>query len=115
MSAESIAQADSGYNGLPRRVPQFLALGAFNQWGDNLGPESQFALNSDGLWELKIMAAWPSFVQLNVWGINVLDYYYGDTDGDGVLDRLPPNTESPNYCNMSAPVRTPRFLIDKLN
>lgn len=30
-------------------------------------------------------------------------FYYGDTDGDGVLDRLPPNTAAPNYLNMSAP------------
>ncbi len=57
--------------------------------------------NSDGKWELEIMASWPTYVQLNVWGYD--DYYYGDTDGDGILDRLPPNTAAPNYLNMSAP------------
>ncbi|KAE9411209.1 modular protein with glycoside hydrolase family 13 and glycosyltransferase family 5 domains [Gymnopus androsaceus JB14] len=103
MSVENVAHADSGYSGPPRRVPQFLARGAFNEWGNDAGADSQFALNSDGKWELKIMAAWPSYVQLNVFGFDIADYYYGDVDDDGVLDRLPPNTESPNYVNMSAP------------
>jgi alpha-1,3-glucan synthase len=54
-----------------------------------------------GKWELEIMAQWPTHIQLNIWGYD--DYYYGDVDGDGVLDRLPPNTAAPNYLNMSAP------------
>ena len=57
--------------------------------------------NEDGKWELEIMATWPTYVQLNVWGYD--DYYYGDTDGDGIMDRLPPNTAAPNYLNISAP------------
>ena len=57
--------------------------------------------NDKGQWELEIMATWPTYVQLNVWGYD--DYYYGDVDADGVLDRLPPNTAAPNYLNMSAP------------
>jgi alpha-1,3-glucan synthase len=56
---------------------------------------------SDNRWELPIMADWPTYIQLNVFGYD--DYYYGDVDGDGVLDRLPPNTNAPNYVNMSAP------------
>lgn len=103
MSVENVAHSDSGYSGLPRRVPQFLARGDFNDWGNDAGANSQFGLNANGQWELEIMAAWPSFVQLNVFGFDVADYYYGDVDDDGVLDRLPPNTESPNYVNMSAP------------
>ena len=39
--------------------------------------------------------------QLTVWGFD--DYYYGDVDGDGVLDRLPPNTLAGNYLNISTP------------
>ncbi|KAF9777816.1 hypothetical protein BJ322DRAFT_1176726 [Thelephora terrestris] len=31
------------------------------------------------------------------------DYFYGDVDGDGVLDRLPPNSAAPSYVNMTAP------------
>ncbi|KAJ4474841.1 modular protein with glycoside hydrolase family 13 and glycosyltransferase family 5 domains [Lentinula aciculospora] len=118
MTTENVIHADSGgYTGPPRRVPQFLGRGNFNEWGNNQGVNSQFTLRSDNssssssmssgdsgnLWELKIMAAWPTFIELNVWGFGVADYYYGDTDDDGVLDRLPPNTEAPNYVNMSAP------------
>ena len=58
---------------------------------------------SDGQWELEIMSTWPTIVQLNVFGYD--DFYYGDVDGDGVLDRLPPNTAAPVYCNLSAPPR----------
>ncbi|KAJ3991295.1 hypothetical protein F5050DRAFT_1890359 [Lentinula boryana] len=42
--------------------------------------------NSDGQWELEIVAQWPILM-------HGFDYYhYGDTDGD-----------APNYLNMSAP------------
>lgn len=58
-------------------------------------------LTGDGKWELEIMANWPTYVQLNVFGFD--DYFYGDTDGDGVMERLPPNSAAPNYLNMSAP------------
>ncbi|KAF7338273.1 Modular protein with glycoside hydrolase family 13 and glycosyltransferase family 5 domains [Mycena venus] len=84
-----------------RRVPQFLARGPFNSWGFDSGISSLMTQNDDGLWELEIMASWPTYVQLNVFGFD--DYYYGDSDADGILDRLPPNTAAPNYLNMSAP------------
>jgi alpha-1,3-glucan synthase len=101
MSIAAVVHADHGYSGPRRRVPQFLARGPFNAWGFDKGISAQMTPNSDGKWELEIMASWPTYVQLNVWGFD--DYYYGDTDGDGVLDRLPPNTAAPNYLNMSAP------------
>jgi len=47
------------------------------------------------------MDGWPSSIQLNVCDFD--DYFYGDTDGDGVLDRLPPNSLAINFVNMSAP------------
>ena len=53
------------------------------------------------MWELDIMAGWPSSIQLNVYDFD--DYFYGDTDGDGVLDRLPPNSLAINLVNMTAP------------
>ncbi|KAF9464738.1 modular protein with glycoside hydrolase family 13 and glycosyltransferase family 5 domains [Collybia nuda] len=96
-----VVHADYGYTGAHRRVPQFLARGPFNNWGFDKGISSLMTQNSDGQWELEIMAAWPTYVQLNVWGFD--DYYYGDTDGDGIMDRLPPNTVAPNFLNMSAP------------
>ncbi|KAI0006163.1 glycoside hydrolase family 13/glycosyltransferase family 5 protein [Russula compacta] len=99
-SAGAVTHADRGY-GQQRRVPQFLARGPFNSWGYDKGITSQMTQNSQGKWELEIMSTWPTYVQLNVFGYD--DYYYGDVDGDGVLDRLPPNTAAPNYVNMSAP------------
>ncbi|KAL0581705.1 hypothetical protein V5O48_000287 [Marasmius crinis-equi] len=100
-STAHATHADHGYTGRPRRVPQLLARGPFNQWGFDKGLPHTMAMNEDGKWELEIMATWPTYIQLNVWGFD--DYYYGDTDGDGVLDRLPPNTNAPNYVNLSAP------------
>ncbi|KIK62214.1 glycosyltransferase family 5 protein [Collybiopsis luxurians FD-317 M1] len=101
LTAENIAHADWDYSGLPCCVHQFLARGVFNQWGNDRRIDSQFkfVLNLDAKWELKIMTSWPSDVQLNV---NILDYYCSDMDSDGILDWLPPNTEAPNYVNMSA-------------
>ncbi|KAJ7774879.1 modular protein with glycoside hydrolase family 13 and glycosyltransferase family 5 domains [Mycena metata] len=101
MSTTAVIHADYGYSGAKRRVPQFLARGPFNSWGFDQGISSLMTQNDDGLWELEIMASWPTYVQLNVWGFD--DYYYGDTDADGILDRLPPNTAAPNYLNISAP------------
>jgi alpha-1,3-glucan synthase len=101
LSVGHVIHADHGYTGHQRRVPQFLARGPFNTWGFDSGIPSLMTQNSDGNWELEIMATWPTYVQLNVWGYD--DYYYGDVDGDGVMDRLPPNTVAPNYLNMSAP------------
>ncbi|KAL4253159.1 glycosyltransferase group 1 family protein [Abortiporus biennis] len=100
LSASHVVHADRGYS-KPRRVPQFLARGPFNDWGFDKGTPAVMEHNDEGKWELEIMATWPTYVQLNVWGYD--DYYYGDTDGDGIMDRLPPNTAAPNYLNMSAP------------
>ncbi|KAJ3541757.1 hypothetical protein NM688_g6042 [Phlebia brevispora] len=99
-AATVVIHADRDYP-KPRRVPQFLARGPFNEWGFDQGIPAQMDHNDEGKWELEIMATWPTYVQLNVWGFD--DYYYGDVDNDGVLDRLPPNTAAPNYLNMSAP------------
>ncbi|KAG8934063.1 Cell wall alpha-1,3-glucan synthase ags1 [Tulasnella sp. 418] len=99
-SAMHIVHSDYNYN-KPRRVPQFLARGPFNTWGFDRGINSQMSHRDDGKWELEIMATWPSYVQLNVYGYD--DFFYGDTDGDGRMDRLPPNSAAPNYLNMSAP------------
>ncbi|KAG6914135.1 hypothetical protein DXG01_002246 [Tephrocybe rancida] len=101
LSVAHVIHADAEYDGAPRRVPQFLVRGPFNNWGYDKGVKSLMTQNSDGLWELEISAAWPTHVQLNVWSFD--HYYYGDSDGDGVLDRLPPNSIAPNFLNISAP------------
>ena len=101
LSVDAIVHADYAYSGPKRRVPQFLIRGPYNEWGFDQGLPSLMQQNSEGQWEVEIMASWPTYVQLNVWGYD--DYYYGDYDNDGVLDRLPPNTIAPNYVNLSAP------------
>jgi alpha-1,3-glucan synthase len=95
-----VVHADRNY-GPKRTVPQLLARGPFNQWGFDKGIPASMVHTGDHRWELEISAAWPTYVQLNVFEYD--DYYYGDVDGDGVLDRLPPNTLAPNFLNMSAP------------
>ena len=92
--------SDFGYS-TARRVPRFLARGEFNRFGFDGDVPSKFQQTGDGMWELDIMAGWPSSIQLNVYDFD--DYFYGDTDGDGVLDRLPPNSLAINLVNMSAP------------
>ncbi|KAJ7582663.1 modular protein with glycoside hydrolase family 13 and glycosyltransferase family 5 domains [Mycena floridula] len=101
LSTAAVIHADHGWSGGHRRVPQFLARGPFNAWGYDKGLTNLMKLNNEGKWELEIMSAWPTYVELNVWGND--DYFYGDTDGDGVLDRLPPNSAAANFLNMSAP------------
>ncbi|KAF8636652.1 hypothetical protein AX17_003459 [Amanita inopinata Kibby_2008] len=101
LSTAAVVHADYGYSGPKRRVPQFLVRGPYNNWGFDQGIPSKMTSNDKGQWEIEIMASWPSYVQLNVWDYD--DYYYGDADGDGVMDRLPPNTVAPNYLNLSAP------------
>lgn len=86
---------------MKRRVPQFIARGPFNEWGYDSGVDAALEHTGDGIWELEIMATWPTYIQLNVYAYD--SYYYGDVDGDGVLDRLPPNTAASNYLNMTAP------------
>ncbi|KAF4623027.1 hypothetical protein D9613_002379 [Agrocybe pediades] len=101
LSAAHMVHADLNYKGPPRRTPRFMGRGPFNNWGFDQGVQNAMQLNKDGKWELQIMASWPTYVQLNVWGFD--DYFYGDSDGDGVLDRLPPNSVAPNYIRISAP------------
>ena len=87
-SAYTVVHADRNYNN-QRRVPQFLARGPFNTWGFDRGVNFQMENTADGRWELEIMSSWPTYLQLNVFGFD--DYFYGDDDGDGIMDRLPPN------------------------
>ncbi|KAF9069108.1 modular protein with glycoside hydrolase family 13 and glycosyltransferase family 5 domains [Rhodocollybia butyracea] len=102
LSSTHVVHADYNWAGFSRRVPQLVATGGFNEWGDNQGISNTFTQIGDGLWSFTFMYYWPTFFQVHVWS-EADDYFYGDVDADGVLDRLPPNTQAPNYLNMSAP------------
>lgn len=99
-SSAQVVHADRNY-GRARRVPQYLARGPFNTWGYDNGIPAVMQHTGDGRWELEIMASWPTYLQLNVFAND--DFYYGDVDRDGVLDRLPPNSLALNYLNLTAP------------
>ena len=99
-SAATVMHTDFPYD-KPHQVPRFLARGEFNRFGVDADVPSKFTQNNDGKRELDIVDGWPPSIQLNVYDFD--DYFYGDTDGDGVLDRLPPNSLAINFVNMSAP------------
>jgi hypothetical protein len=110
-TSSHVVHADNGYHGGQRRMPRYMARGAFNQFGYDKGINAIMTHNERGLWELEvclflfllsisvigrlvylcqIMARWPSSVQLNVFAYD--DFFYGDIDGDGIIDRIPPNS-----------------------
>jgi len=101
MSSNHMLHGDADYNGPQRRFPQLLARGLFNNWGFDLGAKASFKNDNDSSWTFAFMAAWPASLQLNVFAYN--DYFMGDYDNDGVIDRLAPNALTPNFLNMSQP------------
>ncbi|ODN77465.1 hypothetical protein L202_04642 [Cryptococcus amylolentus CBS 6039] len=101
ISSNHEVHADANWSGGERRWPQILARGSFNNWGYDLGASASFALTGNGTWEFDMSAAWPAYIQLNIWAYD--DYFYGDVDSDGIIDRFPPNSQTANYLNMSIP------------
>jgi alpha-1,3-glucan synthase len=99
-TASVMVHGDAGWKGR-RRFPQLLLRGEFNEWGFDSGREAALKNDEQGVWSMPFMSTWPAYVQLNVYGFD--DYFYGDTDSDGIIDRLPPNALSPNYLNISTP------------
>ncbi|KAI9612902.1 hypothetical protein KEM48_003978 [Puccinia striiformis f. sp. tritici PST-130] len=102
-SAAQAVDSDYGYSGTDvRTVPQLLLRGPFNQWGYDLGTNNDFT-SRKGNWTFDIMTNWPNFFQVTPFDVHD-EYYWGDVDGDGALDLLPPNTQAPNYLNLSKPL-----------
>ncbi|KIY53580.1 glycoside hydrolase family 13/glycosyltransferase family 5 protein [Fistulina hepatica ATCC 64428] len=100
-SAAVVTHADVDFD-IERRYPKLLVRGDFNNWGFEKMKKSAMTLESNGTWYMDIASAWPEDVQLTLWTASDI-YFYGDVDGDGILDRLPPSTSAPSYVNMSAP------------
>ncbi|KAK5655969.1 hypothetical protein OQA88_5107 [Cercophora sp. LCS_1] len=95
-----------------RRFPHVFAHGTFNKFGFDAGIKNQLALTADGKWQGHLMDEWPTQFQLNVWGMNPdkkpdSGFVYGDVDGDGVLDRMPPSSLASNMLNVTEPPPMP--------
>lgn len=65
----------------------------------------------------QVITTWPNHFQLTTFTTHD-DVVFGDVDGDGALDVLPPNTQALNYLNLSHPA-SPflgwRITVDQLN
>ena len=95
-----------------RRFPHLFLHGTHNKFGFDAGIKNQLTLNADGRWEVHLMDEWPTQFQLNVWGMNPdgkpdAGFVYGDVEGDGVLDRMPPSSLALNVLNASEPPPLP--------
>ncbi|KAF2458155.1 hypothetical protein BDY21DRAFT_214196 [Lineolata rhizophorae] len=93
-------------NDPPRRFPHLFAHGPFNQYGFDAGLRNEFHLEENGRWEYHFMGEWPAEFQVNVWGMNPDGQpdqtgVFGDVDGDGVLDKLPPSSLAQLLVNLS--------------
>lgn len=114
-SSATLQHADLGRETLPpRRWPHIFAQGPFNQYGFDAGLKNEFELDSDGRWKLHFMNEWSgaNTFQLNVWGMNPdgqpdATAVYGDIDGDGIIDRLPPSSLSKLNLSISSPPPSP--------
>lgn len=107
-SSDYVQEGDGpGYNNAaPRRFPHLFFNGPFNEYGYDAGLANTVKQDRDGLWNFRFMAEWPAQGQLNIWGINPdghpdQSYIFGDSNGDSVLDRLPPSSLSTTTINIT--------------
>jgi alpha-1,3-glucan synthase len=106
-SSDHVQHADlNDYDFWPRRWPHVFIEGGWNQYGYDSGLANQMNLGSNGFWEFRWMADWPTQVIVNVWGMNPdgapdKSAAFGDVDGDGVLDWLPPDSLAQNVINFT--------------
>ncbi|KAK1758077.1 alpha-1,3-glucan synthase [Echria macrotheca] len=112
LASNSFQQEGDSTPQTARRFPHLFAHGTFNKFGFDAGVQNQFKLSSDGTWEAHLMDEWPTQFQLNVWGMNPdgkpdAGFVYGDVDGDGVVDRMPPSSLALNVLNATAPPPVP--------
>jgi alpha-1,3-glucan synthase len=101
------ADADADSNKIPRRFPHLYAQGLFNLFGYDSGLLNDFAFDAKmGNSTFHLSTEWPATIQFNVWGIGPdghpdQTFVYGDSDGDGVLDRSLPGSLSATMLNIS--------------
>lgn len=104
-SSAHVQHSDLGST-TPRRFPHLFLQGPFNMYGYDAGIKSQMKQLADGKWSHNFMSEWPAKLQFNVWGVNPDEkpdstFVYGDIDGDGVLERTPPDFLGENFVNVT--------------
>ncbi|KAF4539253.1 Alpha-glucan synthase [Lasiodiplodia theobromae] len=92
-----------------RAFPHIFVNGPYNQYGYDGGLHNTATLNTTGGggYHFDLATEWPAKIQFNIWGMNPdgkpdQSFIYGDIDGDGVLDRLPPSSLTSNTVNISS-------------
>ena len=115
LGSSAFAQhADSRDVPFERAQPHIKIHGPFNKWGYDAGLPGSMDLVNHHKWELHYMYEWPANFQLNIWGINPdnqpdVGFIYGDIDGDGIVDRLPPSSLTLNVVNITEPPPMPHL------
>lgn len=119
-SSSYVVQADADYSGGARRFPHLWASGPFNQYGYDSGLDSTIKHTDESFWEWHYMDEWPAYFEVSVWGMNPdglpdESFIYGDIDGDGVLERMPPSSLTETVVNITSAPAKPhlayRFVI----
>ena len=118
-SSDHIQHGDLAEGQQARRFPHLFLQGLFNQFGADIGVDNIMKLESDGIWSFDLMTEWPDALRINEWGINPdgnpdTTGIFGDIDGDGVLDRLPPSALAPATIQFNTTPPSP-FLSWKLS
>jgi alpha-1,3-glucan synthase len=111
-SSAFVQHSDSGDVPFQRVFPHIRIHGPYNKWGYDAGLPGSMDLVADHNWTLHFMYEWPAVFQLNIWGINPdnqpdVTAIYGDIDGDGIVDRLPPSSLAQNVINITQPPPMP--------
>ena len=114
-SSDHIQQAD--IDSPERRFPHLYLNGPYNAYGFDAGLNSAMKLVDDYTWTFNWLVEWNpagAIAQMNVWGMNPdgqpdQTYIYGDIDGDGVLDRLPPSSLTSVVLNVTEPPPIPHL------
>lgn len=108
-----------------KSFPHLFIMGPFNEWGYDAGARNQLKLGDDGKWRINFVSeAYPSNLQLNVWGINPdgspdATWVYGTLINDTVIERTAPSTLSSNIFNISTQPDAPylgwQLVVDDAN
>ncbi|CAH7686420.1 hypothetical protein BY996DRAFT_4584668 [Phakopsora pachyrhizi] len=100
-AAQTVESDFDRRNSAPRKFPQLLLRGPYNQWGHDDGFNNKLLEKESNL-TIDVVTSWPNKFQLTVF--DSLDKFsFGDVDLDGTLDVLPPNSLAANFLFLPPP------------